>query len=324
VPEPGELRDDAVGLVDLGAIGDQVDGPDLEAQERARARLGPADHLDDDPDDPDDLDGDSDGAGPRPGLGRLLDLALWWAAVRGDDRAGPPASVVQLGAERAVPVGRAAGMPRLLDLAPPPTAADALRWGVDLADRLADEAVELVLVGCPDPLPATVLTAELMGLDAVEACGWPLARGMSDAAWMDEVDVVREGLRRTRGLRGTTPQLLVALGSPATAACTAFLLRSAARRTPVILDGRGAAAAAMTARRSARPAGQWWQAATGSSHPLGARMLDSLELEPLTDLGIEGSDGLAGVTALAVLDVAASVLSSDGGPTAPGHGGGRR
>jgi nicotinate-nucleotide--dimethylbenzimidazole phosphoribosyltransferase len=125
---------------------------------------------------------------------------------------------------------------------------------------------------------------------------------------------VRDGLRRTRGLRGQPTALLQALGSPRTAAATALIVQATARRTPVLLDGAGATAAALLARRSSRAANTWWQVAQRFDDPLHPRMLTSLDLDPLTDLGVRVEDGTAAVLGLAVLDVAASLLALDPEP----------
>jgi nicotinate-nucleotide--dimethylbenzimidazole phosphoribosyltransferase len=207
-------------------------------------------------------------------------------------------------------------------LDPPEDVPGALDWGTEQADRLADSGVELVVVTLAGTLASRVLAAELMGLDPVEACGWPLPRGLEDDTWMREVDAVREGLRHTRGLRGQPADLLVAAGSPSLAAVTTLVLQLSVRRTPVLLDGAGSCAAAVLARRAARIAAQWWLVTHRGADPLHERMLTSLGLTPVTDLGIRLEDGTAARPALAVLDVAADLLGShrdDFGDDEPGR-----
>jgi hypothetical protein len=307
---------------DLDALGEAVTPPDTTASDRARARLLGADGDQDDQDA--GQDGDQDAgvyvdpyATPSApegtaGLGRFGDLALWWSAVRGEDAAGPARDALHVGATTPHQPARWAGPVRRVALDPPDEIGAAIAWGVALADDAADRGADLLLLTAADPVAWRVVTAELMGLDAVEAEPWPLERGMTDAEWMDEVVVVRDGLRRTRGLRGQPNALLEALGRPRTAAAAALLVQATARRTPVLLDGPGACAAALLARRTARVASAWWQVAGRPSDPLHDRILGSMDLQPLTDLGVRTEDGTSALVALAVLDAAAALLGDAG------------
>jgi nicotinate-nucleotide--dimethylbenzimidazole phosphoribosyltransferase len=280
VPEPDPESADP--LDELGAA---ITDPDTTAPDFARQRLG--------------------GPGAAQ-LGRLADLALWWAATRADPAAPAPSRVLLVGG-----AVDASARPGLRTLALPRGGAvdDALTWGAAAADDAADQGVELILLCLADVEAGRALAADLMGLDAVEASGWPMDQGLSDAAWMDAVVALRDRLRRTRGLRGRPADLLRALDSPATAAAAALLVQATARRTPAILDGPGAAAAALLARRTAYPAAQWWQAAHLGTAPVHERALTSLGLDPLTRLGIRVEDGTAALAGLALLDLAAGLLA---------------
>jgi nicotinate-nucleotide--dimethylbenzimidazole phosphoribosyltransferase len=185
----------------------------------------------------------------------------------------------------------------------------AIRWGLATADGAADRGVELLVVSVPDPQAARALAAELLGLDAVEARGWPLEQGLSDRAWMDDVAALRDRLRRLHGLRGRPADLLGALGAPGTAGAAALLVQAAVRRTPALLDGPGAAAAALLARRTSYTMNAWWQAAQQTPAPIHERTLGSLGLAPLVQLDITAEDGTAGLAGLAILDQAAALLA---------------
>ncbi len=262
-------------MIDLDELGKAITGTDAEAGERVRLRL---------------LD--------RPasaGVGRLADLAQWWASVRNDDRAAAPQRLRHVGLELPLPVDG--------------TAQEALAWGVAAADDAADSGVDLLVLTVNDPLAARLVAAELMGLDPVEASGWPQDRGQDDDSWMDEVVVLRDGLNRTRGLRGELGALLDAVGSAPMAAASALAVQATVRRTPMLLDGPGAAAAALLARRTAYTANQWWQAAHGEADGLHGRTLRSLALDPITSLGVVVEDGTAARLGLGVLTVAAELLT---------------
>ena len=68
------------------------------------------------------------------------------------------------------------------------------------------------------------------------------------------------------------------------AALTGFLLRAAARRTPVLLDGVSAAAAALLAREVTPNVVRWWQAGAGSTRPAHALALEEFGGVPMLDL----------------------------------------
>jgi len=272
----------------LSTRGAQIRDPDVVAEDAARTRIG---------------------IERTTALGRLGQLGLWWASVSGDPAAGPPTRVLLVGG------GSAAGVLRpslqVANLPRDGAVQDAIDWGVATADDAADRGVELIALSLDDPSATRALAADLLGLDAVEASGWPADRQMSDREWMDAVVELRDRLRSTRGLHGRPTDLLHGLGSPAMAAATAVLVQASGRRTPALLDGPGAAAAALLARRTAYGATAWWQAAHRGDEPLHQRILGSLGLEPLTELHLRVEDGVAIVAALALLDLAAALLATD-------------
>jgi nicotinate-nucleotide--dimethylbenzimidazole phosphoribosyltransferase len=215
--------------------------------------------------------------------------------------------------------------------AAPTEARAALAWGVATADDAVDDGADLLLVTVPDPSPdqvdTRVLGAHLLGLDPVRAVGWPEATGLDDDAWARRVAATRDGLRRVAGIRGDPDRLLEHLGNPALSAGTALLLQAAARRTPAVLDGPGAAACALLAVRAARPARTWWQAADLSGDPLHDLLLTDLRLEPLTRFGLTdpadlpGGDGTAARIALTLLEAALERAGTESAESEPAAGG---
>ncbi|HET9658546.1 MAG TPA: nicotinate-nucleotide--dimethylbenzimidazole phosphoribosyltransferase [Kineosporiaceae bacterium] len=280
----------------LEAIGDQVTGPDVAMATVAQQEL--------------------DDAGRGYGLGRLAELAVWWAQVSGDVRTGRAREVVLVRpaprATATATIPRDPAPVRTLALDPPADPSGAVAWGIATADALVDAGTQLILVSAPDLIASRVLAAQLMGLDAVEANGWPSDYGVDDQAWMEQVTAIRDGLRGVKGLRGRPVELLQALDSPVLAAATGLLLRSAARRTPALLDGAGASAAALLAQRLSPYGRDWWQVGHLSDHPLHERCLSSLRLRALTRLGMTAEDGTGALLGLGVLDLAAELLPDAG------------
>jgi nicotinate-nucleotide--dimethylbenzimidazole phosphoribosyltransferase len=303
------------GAAELTAISDRVTGPDLAMAAVARQEL--------------------DDTGRGYGRGLLADLAVWWAQVSGGLRTGgardvvlvrpdPPAtadppvgstsvstSVSTSTAPAAASLSRDPAPVRVLVLDPPADPSAAVAWGIATADALVDAGTRLILISAPDLIASRVLAAELTGLDAVEAHGWPGDCGVSDQVWMEQVTAIRDGLRRVKGLRGRPAELLGALDSPVSAAATSLLLRSAERRTPVLLDGAGAVSAALLAQRLSPSSRGWWQVGQLSEHPLHERCLSALRLRALTSLGMTAEDGMGALLGLGVLDTAARLLSDD-------------
>ena len=288
----------------IAVLGTDVEEPDPLPADGARARLA-----------------GGDGGGS---LGRLGDLACWWASVRGYERAGPPRQVLLVGVAPgaglhrdgaqvvALPGPGPAGGTAGEATAGAPAEGDAVRaaiaWGKATADEAADRGVELVVLAIDDPAATRALAADLLGLDAVEASGWPQDRDLTDETWMTEVSALRDRLRPLRALRDRPADTLRALDAPATAGATALLLQAAVRRTPALLDGPGAAAAALLARRVSYRVTDWWQAAHQAPGPVHERALASLGLPALTQLDLTVEDGTAALVGLAILDRAAALL----------------
>lgn len=246
--------------------------------------------------------------GTAEALGRLADLAVWWAQVRADAAAPPPARVAAVGAAAATPLPDDVARHRL---DPPDDPDAAVAWGFALADTLADGGTDLALLVTDIGLAGRALAGYLMGLDPVETNGWQPGPDLDDDRWMREVQQVRDLQWALRGLRGRPVAMLRALGEPRAAAAAAFLLGCATRRTPVVLDGPGAAAVALLAMRCSRPAPQWWLAAEAGDAPLHERTLTALGLTPLSRLGLRVEDGTAAAAALALTGLATRLLTRD-------------
>jgi nicotinate-nucleotide--dimethylbenzimidazole phosphoribosyltransferase len=240
---------------------------------------------------------------------RLTELAAWWATVAGT---APPRRVEQLWLSRPSSAGPAQAEVLIRRFDAPRSIPEALAWGITVADDTVDDGTDLVLLSIPgDPSNGTdddvswqVLAAHLLAVDPVEALGWPKAAGLSDADWIVRVAAVRDGLRPLRGIAEQPEHLLDLLASPALAAGTGLLLQTAARRTPVLLDGPGAATCALLAYRIARAGQNWWRATDAEAGPLHQRVLSELRLTPLTNLGLRTEDGTAARIGLTLLETA--------------------
>ncbi|MEU6251878.1 nicotinate-nucleotide--dimethylbenzimidazole phosphoribosyltransferase [Streptomyces sp. NPDC047043] len=183
--------------------------------------------------------------------------------------------------------------------------------GVAVADEEADAGTDLVVLGdvsVGGTTVAGVLIAALCGTDASVVTG----RGglaIDDLAWMRKCAAIRDALRRARPVLGDQLQLLATVGGADVAAITGFLLQSAVRKTPVILDGVVVAACALVGQRIAFRAPDWWLAAHDSGEPGQAKALDRMALEPLLSHGVTVGEGAGALLALPLVQAAAALAA---------------
>ncbi|WP_411138295.1 nicotinate-nucleotide--dimethylbenzimidazole phosphoribosyltransferase [Streptomyces sp. C10] len=187
----------------------------------------------------------------------------------------------------------------------------AFRAGMAVADEEADAGTDLVVLGdlsVGGTTAASTLIAALCGTDASVVTGRGGA-GIDDLAWMRKCAAVRDALRRARPVLGDQLELLATVGGADLTAITGFLLQSAVRRTPVILDGVVSAACALVAQRVAFRAPDWWLAGQASGEPAQAKALDRIALNPLLDHGVTAGEGTGALLALPLVQAAAALAA---------------
>jgi nicotinate-nucleotide--dimethylbenzimidazole phosphoribosyltransferase len=126
---------------------------------------------------------------------------------------------------------------------------------------------------------------------------------------MRKCAAIRDALRRARPVLGDQLQLLATVGGADLAAITGFLLQSAVRKLPVVLDGVVVAACALVGQRIAFRAPDWWLAGHNSGEPGQAKALDRMALEPLLDHGVTVGEGAGGLLALPLVQAAAALAA---------------
>ncbi|MGO1950089.1 MAG: nicotinate-nucleotide--dimethylbenzimidazole phosphoribosyltransferase [Mycobacteriaceae bacterium] len=195
-----------------------------------------------------------------------------------------------------------------------------LAQGRALTDAHADSATPLLLVGLPDGQGTTATsTVALIGtLCNVEPVKLITATGGDDGAWEELTVSVRDAMFRARPLRrrpadpATARELLRILGSPEIAVTAGILAQSAARRTPVILDGSATLAAGLVADALHAGASRWWLAPHAPGPATASPALSRLRLDPVLgeDLGVP--DGAAGLAVLPLVRTAAVLAGRNG------------
>lgn len=184
-----------------------------------------------------------------------------------------------------------------------------LALGVALADSEIDAGTDLLVLGelgVGGSTAAAAVVGAVQKRRVLEVVG--RGSGVDDLAWMRKVTTVREGLRRARGRPRDVPSVLAVVGSPDIATATALLLRSAARRVPVLLDGPVTAAAAVLAHRVSPTARQWWLFPDRSTEPALHLVQDSLGMRSAQDLGLRCGGAVPGLLLLPALGTVAAML----------------
>lgn len=186
----------------------------------------------------------------------------------------------------------------------------AVQAGMAIADEEVDSGADLLVtgdLGIGNTTPAAALVGLLTRKDASVVVG--RGTGIDDNTWMRKCAAVRDTMRRGRPVMGDQVDLLATVAGADLAAMTGFLLRAAARRTPVVLDGVVSGACALVAQRAAFRSVDWWLAGHLSTEPAHALALERLGLDPLLDLGLRLGEGTGGLLAVPLLRAAQATLA---------------
>ncbi len=269
--------------MDLVAAGADIDWPDSEAGTALREQLGDA-----------------------ADYGHLAPLAQWWRAVRANESLQRPRGVF-LGAPVSDVVAAAADDVQVTWRHVDIDDGDSVARGAAIADEEIDAGCDLLLVAASGAgSDAAVAVSVLTNTEPVKV----LARGAAATdpeAWMERAVAVRDGRRVCMPLRSDPDRLLSAIGSARLGVVAGIVLRAAARRTPVLLDGPAATAAALIAYEAQPRAVRWWAAADLGSDPLEELAQTRMGQQPVLGLGSGLGTGLAAVLTVPVIRAAAAV-----------------
>jgi NaMN:DMB phosphoribosyltransferase len=247
-------------------------------------------------------------------FGRLADFASWWAGrSASNDQPSRVRLLVFVSAGSTAPV--IMNLPSKVTVRHvviPGTVSEAASTGSHVIDDEVDGGTDLILIGhAGNDLRslATALVVHATGADLVDAMGTDL----DDLIWMGVAQNARES---TRALRACPPdEVLQQLASPDMAALVAALNQAAVRGVPVLIDGTAVAAAAVAAERISPGSSAWWCASHRSRQRAQVIALESLNMEPMIDLGLHIGDGRGALLALPLL-LASIEVAQDliGGP----------
>lgn len=257
-------------------------------------------------------------------LGRLGELAEWAAGVQGRCPPRDFARVRTIVFGVSATAGSSASLAAIAELVgsgvrpvPPHDGSitEALAAGATLADEEVDGGADLLIVALQGPdagTPVLALVSVLTNTEPVKVL--PRGAGLAPQVWMERAVAVRDARRRGMPHRAEPAELLGEIGGVDVAAAAGFLLRAAARRTPVLVDGLPAATAALAAYEAQPRAVRWWRSADLSPEPAHELALTKLGQRSVLDLGIGLSDGTAGLLAALVLRAAISTVAELAAP----------
>lgn len=187
----------------------------------------------------------------------------------------------------------------------------AMNVGAKTADVLRARGATLAGVGeigIGNTTAGAALVACFTGLEAAAACG--RGTGIDDAGLARKIMVVSDALALHRPRPDDPLGALAAVGGLELAAMTGFLLRAAAHRIPVVLDGFLASASALVAR-AIEPDVVSYLLASHASAESGARAaLQSLGLEPLLSLGLRLGEGTGAILGMNLVRAAVELQAS--------------
>ena len=185
----------------------------------------------------------------------------------------------------------------------------AIEVGIETARDLVAAGNRALLtgeMGIANTTTSAALIAVFTGADPAEVTG--RGTGINDEMHARKIDVVRRALELHRPDPADPIAVLTAIGGLEHAAMVGLLLGAAALRTPVILDGVSAGAAALVARAIAPEVLAACIAGHRSAEPGHVAALTTLGLRPLVDLDLRLGEGTGALLALPLVQSAARVM----------------
>ena len=180
--------------------------------------------------------------------------------------------------------------------------------GASVAQRLVDEGYDCLLtgdMGIANTTPSAALVAAFTGSAPGRVTG--RGTGVDDPTLARKIEVISSALLERPP--GDDPvDTLASVGGFEHAGIAGFVLGAAARRTPVILDGVIAGAAALVTQALAPTAVDYCFAGHRSVEPGHVVALERLGLRPLVDLDLRLGEGTGAVLSFPIVEAAGAVL----------------
>ncbi|WKD35566.1 nicotinate-nucleotide--dimethylbenzimidazole phosphoribosyltransferase [Streptomyces xanthophaeus] len=185
----------------------------------------------------------------------------------------------------------------------------AIEVGIETARDLVAAGNKALLtgeMGIANTTVSAALISVFTGVDPSEVTG--RGTGINDETHARKVEVVRRALELHQPDPADPIGVLAAIGGLEHAAIVGLLLGGASLRTPVILDGVSAGAAALVARAIAPESLSACIAGHRSAEPGHVAALNKLGLRPLVDLDLRLGEGTGALLALPLVQSAARAM----------------
>ncbi|CAL9372174.1 nicotinate-nucleotide--dimethylbenzimidazole phosphoribosyltransferase [Streptomyces sp. enrichment culture] len=185
----------------------------------------------------------------------------------------------------------------------------AIEVGIETARDLVAAGNKAILtgeMGIANTTASAALISVYTGVDPSEVTG--RGTGINDEMHARKVDVVRRALDLHKPDPADPIGVLGAVGGLEHAAMVGFILGGASLRTPVVLDGVSAGAAALVARAVAPESLAACIAGHRSAEPGHMAALNKLGLRPLVDLDLRLGEGTGALLALPLVQSAARAM----------------
>ncbi len=185
-------------------------------------------------------------------------------------------------------------------------AQQALDVGADVVAAEAARGLDVLVLGemgIGNTTAAAAVACALGGFPPEEIVG--RGTGVDEAGWQRKMQAVKRALTRAQPDPRDPIGVLAEVGGFEIGGMAGAMLAAAARRVPVLLDGFIATAAAMLAATLAPDVRHYFIAAHRSEEQGHGRMLASLGVRPLLDLGLRLGEGSGAVLALPLVEAAA-------------------
>ncbi|MGW0365970.1 nicotinate-nucleotide--dimethylbenzimidazole phosphoribosyltransferase [Streptomyces sp. NPDC002990] len=185
----------------------------------------------------------------------------------------------------------------------------AIEVGIETARDLIAAGNKALLtgeMGIANTTVSAALISVFTGVDPAEVTG--RGTGINDETHARKVEVVRRALELHQPDPADPVGVLAAIGGLEHAAIVGLLLGGASLRTPVILDGVSAGAAALVARAIAPESLSACIAGHRSAEPGHVAALNKLGLRPLVDLDLRLGEGTGALLALPLVQSAARAM----------------
>ena len=184
----------------------------------------------------------------------------------------------------------------------------ALQAGRDSVLRAQQQGAQLYIggdMGIANTTAASALSCAILNAAPAQLAG--PGTGLDHKGVAHKVEVLERVLALHRAHFSNPIECLRHVGGFEIAALTGAYLSCAQLGIPVLVDGFIATSAALTAVRMQPQCAEWFFYGHGSAEPGHARLLASLDANPMLDLGMRLGEGSGAATALPLLRIACAL-----------------